>query len=294
MSKNKKRNVLERRRSTLERIFFGFWYLILAIWSVVILYMFFWAITSALKTNLDYIREPLQLPGLKELQWSNFRVAIEKLNHNGVGFVGMTFNSFYFTIVPVVLNATTVYMVGYVFAQYDFKGKEFLYAMIIFTMVLPIYGSMAAGYKLIYDLGWNDSPLYVLQAIGGIGGSAIITSGFYKGVSRSYREAVYMDGGSHWQAFLHIGLPMGKSIWFVYFLLGFIGTWNDYNGPILYLDKMPTLASGLFYFQQEIQYEANNPAYFAGSLMTMIPILILFIFFADKIMGKMHMGGLKE
>lgn len=294
MSKNKKRNVLERRRSTLERIFFGFWYLILAIWSVVILYMFFWAITSALKTNLDYIREPLQLPGLTELQWSNFKVAIDKLNHNGVGFVGMTFNSFYFTIVPVVLNATTVCMVGYVFAQYDFKGKEFLYAMIIFTMVLPIYGSMAAGYKLIYDLGWNDSPLYVLQAIGGIGGSAIITSGFYKGVSRSYREAVYMDGGSHWQAFLHIGLPMGKSIWFVYFLLGFIGTWNDYNGPILYLDKMPTLASGLFYFQQEIQYEANNPAYFAGSLMTMIPILILFIFFADKIMGKMHMGGLKE
>lgn len=294
MSKRNKRAVTERRRTVPERIVFGVAFVVLVVWTVITLYMFFWAGTSALKTNLDYIREPLMLPKIDELQWGNFKVAIGKLQHNGVGFLGMTFNSIWFAVGCPLITSFMVCVVGYVMAQYDFKGKNFLLGLIIFKMVIPIYGSLPATYKLIYDLGLNDSIAFLVTAITGINGSTLITYGFFRGVPRAYREAVYMDGGSDLRAFLTVGLPMGKSIYLVYFLLGFIEHWNNYDTPILYLDSMPTLASGLYYFQQEIIYEANNPAYFAGALMTMLPVLILFIFFSDKIMGKLYIGGLKE
>ena len=160
-------------------------------------------------------------------------------------------------------------------------------------MIIPIYGALPATYKLIYSLGLNDSPLYLITQIGGFSANMMITYGFFKGVPRDYREAVYIDGGSDWQAFLTVGLPMGKNILIAYFLLNFIAGWNDYNTPLLYFNEMPTLALGLYAFQQEIQYAANYPAYFAGALIAMLPILVIFIFFSDKLMGQMYSGGLK-
>jgi ABC-type glycerol-3-phosphate transport system permease component len=163
----------------------------------------------------------------------------------------------------------------------------------MFIMIIPIYGSLPATYKLIYDLGLNDSPLYLITQIGGFSASMMITYGFFKGVPRAYREAVYIDGGSDFRAFITIGLPMGKNILIAYFLLNFITLWNNYETPLLYFNNTPTLSLGLYLFQQEIQYAANYPAYFAGALIAMLPILLIFIFFADKLMGQMYSGGLK-
>ena len=293
MKKRKRKDLADRRRTIPERIFFIVAFTILAIWSAIVLYMLFWAVTSALKTNLDYVREPLQLPKLNDLHWENCKIAIEKLEHNGVGFWGMLFNSIWLVVGTTFIGTFSICVTGYVFAQYEFKGKKFMMAAVMFIILIPIYGSLPATYKLFYDLNLNDSPLFLITSFSGFNANMLITYGFYKGMPKAYREAVYMDGGSDFAAFFKIGLPMGKNIFIAFFLIHFIGGWNNYETPILYFDKLPNLASGLYYFQQEIQYEANNPAYFAGALIAMIPVLILFSCFADKIMGQMYTGGLK-
>lgn len=289
----KKRDVVERRRTIPERIFFILGFTILGVWAFVMLSMFAWALMSTLKTNLDFVREPLQLPDLTDLQWSNFPLAFSKLVHNDVGFWGMLYNSLWLTLGMTIINTFWVILTGYVFAQYDFKGKSFLLTLLLFIMIVPIYGAMSAQYNLFYDLKLNDSYWYLITAVGGFNANLLITYAFFKGLPRAYREAVYVDGGSHWAAFCNIGIPMSKNIFIAFFLLGFIGQWNDYQTPLLYFDKKPTLAMGLYFFQQEIQYEANNPAYFAGAIVAMIPVLLLFIFFSDKIMGQLYTGGLK-
>ncbi len=293
MSKKSKRDVLERRRTVPERIFFIGAFIVLAIWAAIVLYMFFWAFMNSFKSNIDYLREPLSLPELSNLQWVNFKLAIEKLRFNNVGFWGMLGNSIWLVIGSALILSLSICVTGYIFAQYDFKGREFLFKVVLFIMIIPIYGSLPATYKLIYSLGINDSPLYLITQIGGFSANMMITYGFFKGVPRDYREAVYVDGGSDWQAFKTIGLPMGKNILIAYFLLNFIQLWNNYETPLLYFNEMPTLALGLYTFQQEIQYAANYPAYFAGALIAMLPILIIFIFFSDKLMGQMYSGGLK-
>lgn len=289
----KKREILERRRTPGERIFFIVAFLVLALWSVIVLFMFFWALMNVFKTNIDYLREPLAMPKLSDLQWENFKLAIDKLKYNGFGFWDMLFNSVWLVGGTALLQSFSVCVTGYIFAQYEFKGREFLFKTVLFIMIIPIYGSLPATYKLIYGLGINDSPLYLISQIGGFSANMMITYGFFKGVPKAYREAVYIDGGSDFKAFTTIGLPMGKNILIAYFLLNFIMQWNNYETPLLYFNNMPTLSLGLHAFQQEIQYAANYPAYFAGALIAMLPILLIFVFFADKLMGQMYSGGLK-
>lgn len=286
-----KRDVIDRRRTVWERLFFIIMFLILAVWSLIVIAMLVWALITALKTNLQYVNQPLALP--EELHFENFGVAIENFYHNGVGFIGMLYNSTWQVIGGALLSTTMTCITGYVLAQYDFPGKDFIIAIIVFTMMIPIYGSLPANYKLIYDLKLNDSYLYLVTYLGGLNSSALMTYAYYKAIPRSYREAVQIDGGSHLVAFSKVYFPLSKNIFAALFLLSFIGNWNNYETPLLYFDKMPTLALGLYNFQQEIKYVANEPAYFAGTLIVMLPVVIIFIFGSDKIMGKLHMGGLK-
>ena len=289
-----KRAIVERRKTVPERIFFVLMWAVLAVWSVIMLGMLVWAIISSLKTNLDYVNNPLSIPEWAELRWENFLIAIKKMEHNGVGFIGMLINSLWLVLGTTFLGTFTVCVTGYILAQYDFKGKSILFGVVLFSMMIPIYGSFAANYKLIYDLKLDNSFWFLITALSGFNGSVLITYGYFKGIPRAYREAVFLDGGGHLTAFFKVGLPLGKNIFWAYFLLNFIAGWNNYETSILYFDNMPSLASGLYYFQQEIVYEANNPAYFAGSLMAMLPVLVLFILFNGKIMGQMAAGGLKE
>ena len=286
-----KRGLLDKRRTVWERLFFDAMFVILLVWSAIVVYMLFWALMSSLKTNLEFVNEPLSMP--TALHFENFIIAMGKLNHNGVNFGGMLYNSVWQTVLPALISTTMVCTTGYIFAQYDFKGKTFLFSVVVFVMIIPIYGSFAANYKLNYDLGLNDSYLFLVRYFGGLGTNMLLTYGYFKGVPKELREAVYVDGGSDYTAFLKIYFPLARNIFVALFLLSFISHWNDYETPLLYFDKMPNLALGLYNFQQEIQYVANNPAYFAGALIVMLPVVILFVIGSDKIMGQLYSGGIK-
>ena len=288
----KAKDMLNKRRTVPERLFFMLMFLFLTIWGLIVCYMMFWAIVSALKTNLEYLNAPLAFPEVP--QFGNFKVAMDKLYYNNVGFFGMLFNSLWYAGLGAGMSTFWVCILGYVFAQYNFKGKEFLFNTLILTLIIPLFGNLPATYKLIYDLHLNDSYFYIIvMSIGGFNANLLITNGYYKGIPREYRESVYMDGGNDFVAYFKVYMPMGRSVFSALFLLNFIAKWNDYLTPILYLDKMPGLSTGLYIFQQEIQYVANNPAYFAGAIILMFPVVLLFICFQDKIMGQLHSGGLK-
>lgn len=289
--RKKSTSLIDKRRTIWEKIFFALTFTVLFVWSALIICMLGWALISSLKTNLEYVNDPLGLPEV--LQFQNFGLALEKFTHNGVGFFGMLYNSVWQTVLPALISTTMHVITGYIFAQYDFKAKNFLFSVVVFVMIIPIYGSFAANYKLNYDLGLNDSYLFLIRYFGGLGTNMLLTYGYFKGVPKALREAVYVDGGSDFTAFFKVYFPLARNIFVALSLLTFITQWNDYETPLLYFDKMPNLALGLYNFQQEIQYVANNPAYFAGALVVMMPVVILFIFGSDKIMGQLYSGGLK-
>lgn len=287
----RKLDALDRRRTIPEKIFFVVMFVVMLAWSTIMLSMLVWASYSSLKSNLQYVNEPVALP--TEIHFENYKTAMKKMAYNGVEFGGMLYNSLWRSVLPSIIYPTMVMIIGYIVAMYDFKGKNIIFGVVLFTMTLPIYGNFAAGYKLNYTLKFNNSYRWLLASFGGLGSDMLLSYGLYKGMSKTLKEAVYIDGGSDFVALTKVFLPLGRNVFVVFFINNFIAHWNDFNTGLLYFDQMPDLALGLYKFQQEIQFAANNPAYFAGVLMVMLPVLLMFIFGANKIMGSLVVGSVK-
>ena len=112
-------------------------------------------------------------------------------------------------------------------------------------------------------------------------------------MSWNYAEAAFIDGASHYSVFFKIMQPMAMPSVTAIAIMSFVGLWNDYSAPLLFMPNLPTLASGLVLYEKETQYMANQPIYFAGAIISIIPVVTIFIVFQNTIMQNVYAGGLK-
>ena len=212
---------------------------------------------------------------------------------NEVGLLGMLFNSIWYTGVKIVLSTLMCAITGYNLSKYKFPGSEFLYGVAIFSMTIPIIGTNGSLYKLASDAGFYNTPLFViLTSLGGFGFNFLVMHGYFKNMSWSYAEAVFLDGGGHFTAFFKVMLPQARASLVTLAILAFITNWNDYLSVLLFLPSYPTLASGLYQLEGHFK-EANMPAYYAGLVIMVVPVLTVFTIFSDVFMGNLSVGGLK-
>ena len=285
-----KRNILYTRRNISERILFISFFIIFSFVCLTYLLTFLWMILSSLKENLEFFNHPLSLP--EKWKFINFIDAVRLLEVKNVNFVGMILNSVWFSFGQVILGQVNAAVYSYIFAKYKFKGRGVFWAVIMFMMFTPVYGSSAAAYKLIYDLRLNDSPLYLIQIIGNCGG-ILYLYGVFCGVPNDYAEAAFIDGAGHFYTFFRIMMPFAFPMMFALGISSFIGVWNDYMTPLMYFESLPTLASGLYFYREELKYASNEPLFFAGAIISSIPPVIVFIFCQSQIFDKISIGGLK-
>ena len=289
MKKNKKNAI--KQRSASEKVFLGVLYVIFTLYAISMFFVLGWGLLSSLKTNWDFYNNSMGWP--TEWRFQNYIEAFQLIEYNGFGYFGMIFNSLWQTLGKLVIATIASTLMGYIFAKYTFHGKTVMYTVVVTLLTMPIMSAGAAGYKLIYDLKLNDSPLYLITSIGGYGMDFLIYYSMFKGVSWSYAEASFIDGGGHLYTFFRVMFPM---IWPGVFALGingFIGGWNDYMTSLMYLSEMPSLGAGLYFFRSVVERQAWDPMYFAGALISAVLPVTLFIIFQDKIMEKVAFGGLK-
>lgn len=184
-------------------------------------------------------------------------------------------------------------MVCYILVHYKSKFTELLYSIGLVISIIPLYGAGPAQYKLLSDLRLVDNPLLLYTNITLFGGHFFYMYAFWKGISWSYAEAAEIDGANDYQIFFKIMLPMLVPSAIVLFVMSFIGGWNDYEGTLLYMKAYPNLAYGAYIFEEIGIRSTGKPIYFAGVLISLIPILVLFLAFQNTIMEKVYLGGLK-
>ena len=263
-----------------------------AVYSFSMLFTLGWAFLQSLKTNSEFWENMIALP--KKWLLSNYIKAFGVLEYNKTTFAGMFINSFWFAAGSTLLSVLSHCVTGYVFAKYKFKGREAAFSFVLFTLTIPIVGSLPSLYKVIYYLNLNDSPLFLVTALGGFGGNFLITYAYFKNIDWAYAEAAFIDGAGHWYVFFRIYLPLAAGPVAALSILGFIGQWNNYETPMLFLDKnYPTLASGLYNFKIQMRFKSNEPLYTAGVLVSTLPVFILVAAFGNQIMKNMTIGGIK-
>lgn len=275
-----------------KNIVFAIVFVLFMLYAFSLVYVFFWCLTAAVKTHNEVALYPFTLPN--EWNWENFARAFTELEVRRTNLIGMVFNSLWYTIGGTIISVGCSTMLAYVVAKYRFPGRNALYSLSIVIMLLPIAGNLPAMYRMVNLLGLDNSPLILLTMTGGFGFNFLVLYGFFQNLSWSYAEAAFVDGASDLYTFVRIMLPQAMPAMTSLLVLAAIGLWNDYNTPLLFLTKMPTIAVGLQQFGAVATYRAQMNIYYAGLLLSMIPVLILFIVFQNTLMNKTSVGGLKE
>lgn len=301
MKKSKNKSILTKRNRS-AKILFGIIFVVFAVYAMSLILPFFFLVINSLKGPLEYINGLLngEIFALPEtpLFKNYFHVFKDMKVSNSLGedinFAMMTFNSIWFTLITVGEGIFASALVAYCLAKYRFKMRNVLYALAIVTMTIPIVGTTGAALKLAYDLNIYNTPLHtIVTSFGGFGFNFLILYAFFSNISWNYAEAVFIDGGGHFTAFFKIMLPQVFPPMLTLAIMGFIGGWNDYMTPLLYLPDFPTIASGVYELQRSLKRGGDYPQYFAALVISIIPVLIIFLVFSDTIMQNFTVGGLK-
>ena len=267
-----------------------FFFVLFAIEAATLIGSLVWTFLNALKDRHEYMENCISLP--KDWLFNNFIRAFEQLSASGKNIFVMFYNSLWLSILGPTIGIATQAMASYVMSKYKFPGKNIIWGIMITTMIIPIDGSTASSYRMYQILGIYNSPLFLVTSVTGLGGSMMMIAAF-NGVSRTYAEAAFMEGAGHFRVFWQIMLPQIFGLLSALWITSFIGSWNNYMGPLMWLPDYITLSTGLYIYQEENIRSLDTPVLFAGALLCMIPVVTLFIIFQDKLMNLSFGGGIK-
>lgn len=203
-------------------------------------------------------------------------------------------NTLIIIIPPTILGLFCSAISAYAFAKLRFKGKNLLFGFLLLTMMIPGTIMLTPSY-MIYDMiGWTDTPLPLM--IPGMFGAAtcvFFMRQFYSGIPTELIEAAKLDGMGYFKIFWKIMVPLSVPALFAQGLLGFIGGYNDYFGPYLYLrdPEWYTLQIALKSFQGS--YSSNVPTIMAGSIVALIPTLVIYAVAQNYFIEGIATSGMK-
>lgn len=281
---------------TSQKVVFSVVFVLFAIYALSMIIPFCVLILYSLENNIAYeinLGQPFRFPD--KLVFDNYIYAFSELEYRGTGFFGMVFNSVWYTAIATVGPLLANTCVGYAVSKYRFKLRNVYYGVLIFCMTVPIIGTTGATMQLYADLRlYNTGPLLQLFTHLGAGGIGfLVIYAFFKNISWEYAEAALIDGAGHFTVFFRIMVPMAIPAMGALALINGIAAWNAYQDVLLYNPDWPTLASGLYGLSRTLPRLGNTPAYYAALVISLIPILIIFCLFSDKIMKNFSVGGLK-
>ena len=253
-------------------------HLVLLTTSVAFTFPFLWMLFTALKTPAELLAGTAAFfPTVP--QWSNFATAVTV-----IPFLMYLKNSLIIVILVMLGTLFSATTAAYAFARLEWKGRDVWFVVMLATLMIPIQVILIPTYIMYAHIGWLGTrlPLIVPAFFGG--GAAFfifMLRQFFKGIPKELSESAIIDGANHFQIFGRIMLPLSKPAIITVMLFTFMGAWNDFFGPLIFLSNPDhwTLALGLRAFQ--LQFGGRFDLMMAAAILMVIPTLLIF-FFAQK------------
>lgn len=291
-----KNHSAEKAKRFAGKFFIYFALVLFALW---ILAPFSLVLVTSLKTakeanSLDFHwwpQEGFTLQGYEAIFEFDLGSAID-----GVPIIIMGFlNTLWIIIPPTVLGLFCSAISAYAFAKLRFKGKNWLFSLLLFTMMIPGTILLTPSYTIYSQLNWIDTPLPLM--IPGMFGAAtcvFFMRQFYTGIPTELMEAAKLDGMGYFSMFWRIMVPLSVPALLAQGLLGFIGGYNDYLAPLIYLQspEMYTLQITMNLLKSEFQM-TNTPAMMAATTVSIIPTIVLYIVAQKYFVEGIATSGMK-
>jgi multiple sugar transport system permease protein len=247
-------------------------YLVLTILAVFMLLPFLWMVSASLKLDQDVFRFPIQwIPS--EPRWSNFATIWTR-----IPFLTFFGNSLKLTVIITLLQLFTSSFAAYAFAKLQFPGRNWLFLAYIGSIAIPWQVYMVPQFIMMRRLDLVDThlSLILLQAFSAFG--VFLLRQFFISIPDEILDAARIDGMSEYGIFCRIMLPLSKPALATLTIFTSVAVWNDFMGPLIYLNSqsLKTIQLGLRMFIQ--QYGADYALIMAAALVSLVPVVILFVF----------------
>lgn len=279
-------------------------WIITMLWCVLFLGMFFWGIIQSLKDPVNFWFDPLWFPQSKYGGWkfSNYLTAFKHIRiyisaGRWVYLPEMMYNTLFYCIIYGLAAVIAPMMTSYVYAKYARRCPwvKIVWVIVLINLYVPLSASLGASIKLAMQMLYYDNMyLFIIAAVSGFNGNFLIYYATWKGLSWDFAEAAMIDGANPWKIFFKVMFPMTVNIFTVLFVTQIIGYWADYQTPMVFLPSHPTLAYGVYSFQQSYETGASEPPVkIAALIVVAVPMFALFMAFRTKMMNSLTIGGLK-
>lgn len=280
---------VKRRKPAQHYIQRTFQYMVMVILSVVFLVPFIWLISTSLKEQGQvFAYPPVWIPD--PVKWSNYSEAL-----NRAPLLRWLFNTTVITFLAIVGNVLTSSMVAFGFARLRFPGRNFLFMLLLSTMMLPQIVTLIPRFMLFRALGWLDTflPMVVPPFFGGGAFNIFLVRQFYLTIPTDYDDAARIDGASNWAIWWRILIPLSKPVLIAIGIFSFVYHWEDFLNPLIFLfsEDMKTLALGLRAFVDP--QDASWHISMAASMFLLMPVIILFFIGQRYFIHGVTMTGLK-
>jgi multiple sugar transport system permease protein len=260
--------------------------------SVLMLYPLLWMLAASFRPENEIFTSASIWPS----SWS-LDAYIRGWNGLRTSFSTFYLNSFIISGLSVIGNVMACSMAAYAFARLDFKFKNFWFAMMLMTLMLPYQVTLIPQYVLFRQLGWVNSflPLVVPKFLAADGFFIFLMVQFFRGLPKELDEAAQMDGCSPWRIYWKIIIPLSMPVLATAAIFTFIWTWDDFFGPLIYLSEMKTytVMLGLRTFTDSTG-ESDYGGLFAMSVLSIVPIFLFFLFFQRLLIEGIATTGMKR
>ena len=263
-------------------------YVVLLIITALMVVPFLWMLSASIKSNREvFIMDPfVWIPEVP--RWQNYVDIWTK-----IPLLKFVQNTVILTIIVTFLQLLTSSFAAYSFSKLEFKHKNTLFLAYIATIAMPWQVYMVPQFIMMRGMGLNDKLLAMicLQAFSAFG--VFMMKQFYDGIPTDLCEAARIDGMSEYKIYSKIMLPLSKPALSTLTIFTFVNTWNDYLGPLIYLktETKKTIQLGLKMFIG--QYSAEYGLITAGSVLSLIPVIVVFLCLQKYFVEGVAATGLK-
>jgi N-acetylglucosamine transport system permease protein len=262
----------------------------LALFALSVVVPLLWVLMTSFKTGAEIFTAPWGLPHAP--QWQNYVRAWQE-----AGIARYFMNSLIVTLATLAILLPVGAMAAYIFARYPFRGANWLFGAFLGGMMFPLFLTIVPLFLLLARLELLDTlhGLTLVYVAYSLPFTVFVLTGFFQTLPQEMLEAAWIDGCGHARAFWKVMLPLAKPGIIVVGVFNAIGLWNEYPLALVIMtsDERRTLPLGIANLLMVEQYQSDWGALFAGLVIVMLPVLLVYWLFRDRIHETMLAGALK-
>ncbi|GAA3926458.1 carbohydrate ABC transporter permease [Microbacterium soli] len=268
----------------------GVSHVVMGIWALVVILPMLWTLIGSFKTTKEIFASPFGLPA----NW-NFDNYVSAWVDNEFGLMFLN------TVIVVGVSLVAVMILGamcaYVLARFSLPGSRLIYYLMLAGLTFPIFLAIVPLFFILQNMGLlNTLPGLIITYVAfALPFTVFFLFSFFKSLPYEIQEASYVDGASEWRTFFQVMLPMAKPGMAAVAIMNFLGLWNQFLLPIsLNTDKNNwVLSQGMAAYASSAGYALDFGQMFAAVMITIIPVLIVYVLFQRQLQGSVSQGPSK-